>query len=111
MNTPFYPENYDIIEGCKVYTFYVEPMYKAGKDVYPKKPRRTIASAIKAAEDSFCTAVAKLITSSRRRTALPDPEDRSCLHTALRNICNDKFLFLHLKTAERIRPLRCFFVV
>ena len=49
MNTPFYPENYDIIEGCKVYTFYVEPMYKAGKDVYPKKPRRTIASAIKAA--------------------------------------------------------------
>lgn len=69
MNTPFYPENYDIIEGFKVYTFYVEPMYKAGKDVYPKKPRRTIASAIKAAEDSFCTAVAKLITSSRRRNA------------------------------------------
>ena len=47
MNTPFYPENYDIIEGCKVYTFYVEPMYKA--NVYPKKPRVTLSSVLKRA--------------------------------------------------------------
>ena len=64
MNTPFYPENYDIIEGCKVYTFYVEPMYKA--NVYPKKPRVTLSSVLKRAGNAVCGAITKAAPPSRR---------------------------------------------
>lgn len=66
MNTPFYPENYDIIEGCKVYTFYVEPMYKA--NVYQKKPRVTLSSVLKMAGNAICGAITKAAMPSRKHS-------------------------------------------
>ncbi len=66
MNTPFYPEDYDIIEGCKVYTFYVEPMYKA--NVYPKKPRVSLSSVIRKAGNAICGAITKAAMPSRKHS-------------------------------------------
>lgn len=66
MNTPFYPEDYDIIEGCKVYTFYVEPMYKA--NVYPKKPRVSLSSAIRKVGGAICSAITKAAMPSRKHS-------------------------------------------
>ena len=66
MNTPFYPEDYDIIEGCKVYTFYVEPMYKA--NVYPKKPRVSLSSVIRKAGNAICGVITKAAMPSRKHS-------------------------------------------
>lgn len=66
MNTPFYPENYDIIEGCKVYTFYVEPMYKA--NVYPKKQRASLLSSFRNAGNAFRKALARAAMPSRKNS-------------------------------------------
>ena len=65
MKTPFYPEHYDIIEGVKVYTFFIEPDFPAVKKASaPKK------SAAEKLEDAFCRTVANMIIAFRRlRTA------------------------------------------
>ena len=64
MKTPFYPEHYDIIEGVKVYTFFVEPDFPVVKASAPKK---TVGEKL---EYVFCRAVANMIIAFRRlRTA------------------------------------------
>ena len=65
MKTPFYPEHYDIIEGVKVYTFFVEPDFPVAK-----KPTASKKTAAEKLEDAFCRTIANMILAFRRlRTA------------------------------------------
>lgn len=75
MDTPFYPDHYDIIEGCKVYTFYVEPTFKVKKKS-PVTPKKVLgyalypfAAVIDATENVICRTAARAILSARRRSA------------------------------------------
>lgn len=72
MNTPFYPEHYDIIDGVKVYSFMIgfDAPAKKKKQVSLKKlfayifyPLVAVAAEI---EDSFCRVVADIIIARRR---------------------------------------------
>ncbi|MBQ9510928.1 MAG: hypothetical protein IJR55_04480 [Clostridia bacterium] len=62
MKTPFYPEHYDIIEGVKVYTFFIEPDFPVSKKTVSRK--KTVAEKF---EDAFCRTVANMILAFRRR--------------------------------------------
>lgn len=61
MKTPFYPEHYEIIEGVKVYTFFV--------DITPAVPQRRVSSVKRffaMAEDALCRIIADAIIARRR---------------------------------------------
>lgn len=79
MDTPFYPDHYDMIEGCKVYTFFVEPSEKVRKKktsaakkligyaLYP------FAYVIDTAENAICRTAARAIIAKRRRADKKSP--------------------------------------
>lgn len=61
MKTPFYPEKYEIIEGVKVYTFFVDITPAA-----PKSVASSVGKFLERAEDALCRVIANAIIARRR---------------------------------------------